>query len=169
MIRAARGLPPSETSATETITASWTSHAEPALDPYVLHAAFYDLTGQVGRNLRDRGTAAGTLTVKVVWADGVRRHESVSWTHRCDLDRSLAAASWAALERLLAGRRPGLVGMTVWASDLGARQYDLLAEDDSRVRDIQSALDTIKRRFGAEAILPARIISLRAAALRAAA
>ncbi len=72
---------------TEAISEHTTFAGEPSTDPYPLRAAVHLLTERVGRAIRARRTAAGTLTVTVTWLDGRQGQQQQTLRPRCDLDR----------------------------------------------------------------------------------
>ncbi len=164
LARIAQGLPGTESAALDTVRARWQTHDQPTIEPRRLHAELYRLVEQIGRDLRTHMTATGSLALDVQWTDGMRQRETVRWPRRCDLDRALFADARRALDALIAGRRVGVVALTLTASELGPIQIDLLVEEDERGRHIQLALDGIKRRYGAGAILPAAMLPERRAA-----
>lgn len=164
--RIARGLPPNGLAPSVTIVRTWQSVNEPESDRRCIQQHLYMLTEQVGRELRRQTTAAGTITVGAGWTDGVHRHKAVHWSSRSDLDRQLTVGSSCALDELLAERRLAIVSLWVAASDLGPIQHGLLLDDDSRVRQLQTAVDSIKARYGDRAILPAALFGMRGASER---
>jgi DNA polymerase-4 len=143
-----------------TLAVTWQAGAEPCAEVRRLHAELYALTERVGRDLRARQQAAGTLTVRLRWTDGAERQRTITFTPRRDLDRGLAAGSRSAVDALLRERRLAVLEMTVTLGDLGPLQADFFATADSRIRRLQQALDAVKQRFGPRAIQPAALLGL---------
>ncbi len=143
-----------------TVSSTWHATQEPCADAWRLLATIQRLSECVGQSLRVQQQAAGRLTVQVTWTDRAMRQRTVPFTARRDLDHELARASREALRELLRDRRLAVLQMVVIAGDLGPIQQGLFAVDDSRRRQLQQAVDAVRRRFGSGAIQAGTIVGL---------
>ena len=161
LLQEAQGRAPGDARpSSATIQYTWQAAPEPCADVRRLRAQLALLVAQVGQTLRSRQQGAGALTVRLTWADGATQQRTVRCTPRRDLDRDLAGPCQEALAALLAGRRLAVVQLLVVAGDPGPVQPDLFAGDDSRLRRLQQALDSVRQRFGPGAILPGSLLGL---------
>lgn len=143
-----------------TITVRWVASGEPEADVHRLRAYAHTLTTEAGRELRARDSAAGDLTVRVVWSDGSHGQSTERDPMRRNLDSSLTVLSKHALDRMLRERRLAVRALTLTLDDLGPRQIDLFAASDDRPWHLQHALDRLALRFGPQTILPGSLIGM---------
>jgi DNA polymerase-4 len=112
-----------------------------------------ELTEQVGRQLRRKGMAAGTVRIKVRWPDFSSQTRQTTITPATSEDSVIEAAAWDLLERLWDGSRPiRLIGVGVSNLTQGARQLSLWETPVEKERKLLDALDELKERYGRKVI-----------------
>jgi DNA polymerase-4 len=129
-------------------------------DAAVLERRLTALADRAAARLRAAGLCAGRVTVKI------RRADFTTYTRQCALEPPTqdTAAVCAGAQRLLrtwlAGRgNVALRLLGVGTSDLSAvRQPDLFAEGSARVSRLDSAIDGIRDRFGAQVLTRASLL-----------
>ncbi|MGQ0765202.1 MAG: DNA polymerase Y family protein [Gemmatimonadota bacterium] len=125
------------------------------------------LVTRVASDLRARGSAARTVSVKLRDADFRTRLASRTLKSAVSADRPLLAASGALLDKLRKARRQParLLGVTLSSLETpgGHPQLALFAsevgpdEESPRDRALARAVDRVRERFGSESLEPARI------------
>jgi DNA polymerase-4 len=129
-------------------------------DAAVLERRLTALADRAAARLRAAGLSAGRVTVKI------RRADFTTYTRQCALEPPTqdTAAVCAGAQRLLrtwlAGRgNVALRLLGVGTSDLSAvRQPDLFAAGSARVSRLDSAIDGIRDRFGAQVLTRASLL-----------
>ena len=129
-------------------------------DAAVLERRLTALADRAAARLRAAGLCAGRVTVKI------RRADFTTYTRQCALEPPTqdTAAVCAGAQRLLrtwlAGRgNVALRLLGVGTSELSAvRQPDLFAEGSTRVSRLDSAIDGIRDRFGAQVLTRASLL-----------
>ncbi len=125
-----------------------------------LTAILLDLCGRVGRRLRQAGKKAGTVAVKVRYADFSTITRSKRLPTPTSDQQTLYRQARRLLDRTDAGIRPvRLLGVT--AGDLvtgGQGQLALFATQEERAERLNRALDELAVRHGDKAPLPARLL-----------
>ena len=129
-------------------------------DAAVLERRLTALADRAAARLRAAGLTAGRVTVKI------RRADFTTYTRQCALEPPTqdTAAVCAGAQRLLrtwlAGRgNVALRLLGVGTSELSAvRQPDLFAEGSARVSRLDSAIDGIRDRFGAQVLTRASLL-----------
>ena len=129
-------------------------------DAAVLERRLTALADRAAARLRAAGLCAGRVTVKI------RRADFTTYTRQCVLEPPTqdTAAVCAGAQRLLrtwlAGRgNVALRLLGVGTSELSAvRQPDLFAEGSARVSRLDSAIDGIRDRFGAQVLTRASLL-----------
>lgn len=131
-------------------------------DPALIKASLSYLAQKVGRNLREQGKQAKTITLKLRAADftTVTRQKTVEPTSS---DQAISDAGLELLEKmLLYNRQPvRLVGIGVSNLVEPATQLDML---DSRImarERLSRQIDRIRKKYGFHAILPGRTLPLK--------
>lgn len=142
-----------------------TTLARDSLDREQLETLLTEFVGRIAAQLREEGLVARTVVLKLRHADFhtvTRRRTLESAT---DLDRELLApvrmlftAGFA--ETRSRRQRIRLIGVA--ATNLaGAAPADLFEPADRvRLRDLTDAVDRVRKRFGFDAVTPARILKL---------
>jgi len=119
-----------------------------------------ELAEEVGRRLRQAGKRAGTVRIKVRFADFTTLTRQRALPSPLDSDRDLIAAAFDLLDRERIKRPVRLIGFGVSrlaAPGSGApSQPDLFAEagrpPEIRNRNLDQAVDAVRRSFGRQAI-----------------
>lgn len=129
------------------------------------------LVTRVASDLRARGSAARTVSVKLRDADFRTRLASRTLRGAVSADRPLLAAAGDLLDKLRKARRhpARLLGVTLSGLEMpgGHPQLALfdreIAADEESARDraLARAVDRVRERFGSEALEPARITRAR--------
>jgi DNA polymerase-4 len=124
-------------------------------DPSVIRAWITDLSEQVGWRLRRQGLAGRTVTIKIRYADFTTPTRSRSLSEPTDATAVIRDTALALYRERIPRRHPPLRLIGVGVSGLGepgGRQPDLFAEGRDRLRRVDSVVDEIRGRFGAEAL-----------------
>lgn len=124
------------------------------------------LTVGVARQLRSEGFQARTLTVKLRDGDFTTRSRSHTFPEPVELDSTLFPVARDLLGDLRGRRRTGARLIGVGLSNLverdDGRQLALFEERESfeseRMRQLHRTMDGVRDRFGADALLPGRIV-----------
>ncbi len=138
----------------ETLRAQRTLGAE-TNDRDVLAALLRALAEQLGRGLRSRGVTADALTLRVRYADHRDAEGAALLAPATDLDVELTAAARRLADRIVA-RRIALTAVGLVAT-LGAGFDVQLSLFDAppptvRRRDLNGAIDRVRRRYGTQSI-----------------
>lgn len=136
-------------------------------DDGALHAELLRLAYRVAGRLRTQGVAAGTVALKLRYAD----FSTLARSHSLTVPTDSAQHLYSAARQLLAGlgERPlpvrliGLRGERLERAAGAPRQLSLDRTEDNW-RTAEEALDRVSERFGAGMIRPARLLAERAAA-----
>ncbi len=132
----------------------------------VLRRHLQRLSMEVGRVLREKGMRARTVTVKLRDADFTTRQGSRTLPEPVQSDRAIYRTADDLLGDLRERRRAPARLLGVGVSSLeegpGTRQLSLLDEEagleSDRDRTLARTTDELRRRFGPDAVLPARSI-----------
>lgn len=136
-----------------------TTFARDLSDREILRAVLQQLTDQVARRLRQQQARAGTIQLKVRYADFQTYTRSLTLPEATDATREL----WEGVRSLFEERLPDrpleirLLGMGVSHLNRGEPRQKLLFEDSDRARDRQldEVRDAIAEKFGREGVRPA--------------
>lgn len=137
-------------------------------DDAVLGAELVRLVTHVASDLRGRGLAARTVSVKLKDADFQIRGASRTLQSPVVADRVILATARALLQRLRVARRTPVRLLGVGLSGLGegdeADQLSLFGEaaapverETTRDRALAAAVDQLRARFGSDAIVPGQL------------
>jgi DNA polymerase IV len=127
------------------------------------------LVRRLGADLRRDGLCARTITVRLRDADFRTRQAARTLDEAVQTDRGIYAAARPLLARLRAERRTGARLIGVSASKLVAVQHGQLALFDAAAETLETecdrrlarATDTLRQRFGTDAIGPADRLEVR--------
>lgn len=127
-----------------------------------IEAALYALVEKIGFELRERRLAAGRLGLVLDYSDGVRMIRQATAAPASANDFRLFSVAKLALERAWT-RRVRVRHLRLIADRLGfpPAQLDLFAhmdETDETNERLISAIDTIRKKFGAEAVRMGRSV-----------
>jgi DNA polymerase IV len=138
------------------------------VDEDEIEARLLALAGETAASLRAEGLRARTVTVRVRYADFTDRSASRTVPDPLESDRAVFTVARELLRELRARRGGGIrllgVGVSKLASpdDEAPRLFEPPgALDTDRDRRVSEAADRLRRRFGKEAIVPARIVRRR--------
>lgn len=123
-----------------------------------LEATLYHLCETTGAELRRRGLAATTVTLKVRYRDFATISRQRSLSRASDAHQDLFVLARDLLERALDERRDAvrLIGVRVSGLLDAVQQLELFDDSRLRTRRLNAALDEITRRVGQPALHPAR-------------
>ena len=135
-----------------------TTFAQDLTDREILRAVLQQLTDQVARRLRRQSALAGTVQLKVRYADFQTYTRSLTLSQPTDVTREL----WEAARKLFEERLPDrplkirLIGMGVSHLDRGKKQQGLLFDEEEHARDRQldDVRDSIFEKFGSQGLKP---------------
>lgn len=127
-------------------------------DPEVLRKELLGLAENVGRRLREKGLAGSTVTLKLKRADFVLLTRSMSLGNPTDSTNTLYEAGLRLLDEVERSGKFRLIG--IGASKLvhvaeRQEQLDLFqgeSRKESSWKSVEKAMDSIKKRFGRDAI-----------------
>ena len=163
-----RGIDPSEVDAGDrrkSISSERTFFADVS-DDEELERRLLKLCCSVGRQLRAKELRARTITVKLRDFDFTTRQASTTQPEGIETDRALFTIATGLLTQLRQKRRTGArllgVGVSTLVKQASGRQLGLFADpaevESERDRTISRAVDTVRERFGNDALTPGRII-----------
>ena len=116
---------------------------------------------RVGYSLRRRNLAGRTITLKIIFADFRRKTRSRTLGQPTNLTRTIYETARDLLDELAPEGLLRLIGVGVSHFGNGTGQLPLLPapEDEKRKRDaaLDAALDTLRGRFGADAVIRGRL------------
>jgi DNA polymerase-4 len=131
-----------------------TTFARDITDGEKLRQVLRQLSEQVGRQLRKKNLSGTTVKIKLRWADFTTLTRQTTLGQPTNLDDEI----YTAAEQLFthtwpSGKRVRLIGVGVSGFTLQAYQPGLWDKDDTKqAQRWQSTLDTLRDRFGDEAI-----------------
>ncbi len=130
-------------------------------DPEVIHAHLLRLADQVAGRLRRSGQVGRTVAIKVRFSDFTTLTRSRTLSRPTDVGREIYDTARHLYDALGLERvRIRLVGVRMEglaAVEEAPRQLLLDEPDDGR-REAEVAIDTLRDRFGADAVRPARLL-----------
>ena len=130
-------------------------------DPEVIHAHLLRLSDQVAGRLRRSGQVGRTVAIKVRFSDFTTLTRSRTLSRPTDVGREIYDTARHLYDALGLERvRIRLVGVRMEglaAVEEAPRQLLLDEPDDGR-REAEVAIDTLRDRFGADAVRPARLL-----------
>ena len=139
-----------------------TTFEEDTQDQDVIRQTLLELSKRVGSRLRAEAVQAKTLTLKFRTAQFQIYSRSITIQEPTDQD----AVIYGQALRLLAGlscanqkaRLLGIAGSHLMSSE-GSQQLSLFSSEEGSTAQVTKAVDTIRSRFGDEAILPGTLLS----------
>ena len=130
-------------------------------DPELIYAKLLHLADEVGTRVRIAGYVSRTIAIKVRFSDFTTVSRSRTLTSPTDVTQELYETARALYDSLGLERvRVRLVGVRaegLRAADGAAQQLVLGAPDHGR-REAEVAVDALRVRFGADAVLPGRLV-----------
>lgn len=126
------------------------------LDRAFLRSVACEIGECLSERLRSDGTGVSTVTLKVRYRDFSRTSRSVTLDRPVDSTREILACVARLFEKTaVPGRSVRQVGVKLSGLDDPTVQMDLFDPARPRLREMDRAVDTIRRRFGFRAVLPA--------------
>jgi len=113
------------------------------------------LSEEVGRSLRQEKLLGRTITVKIRYADFTTITRSQTLSFPTDLDATIAKVASDIFQSAVPGSPSlRLIGVTVSniVSAESSRQLSLFGEEEKKARDLMSAVDRIRKRYGDRSI-----------------
>lgn len=138
-----------------------TGFEEDVADIELVREVLHYLTERIGRKLREDGLLAQTVTIKVEYSDRKRYVRARSLPEMTDstdtIYRMVDALHSETPFRRLRVRRAGLVVSKIERKNWQGELFS----DRTRRECLESTIDTIRRRFGFTAIMPASMANLK--------
>lgn len=158
----AQGIDPRhvETNTNEKSIGHESTFATDLIEPEKVERELLRLSIRTAARLRDLGVKARTVAIKVRWAGFETSTRSRTLTEPSNTTQRIydtakelygSLNEWGRPVRLVGVRGEGLVSSDVQAS--------LLWDEDEHLKNIDSAVDTVRERYGATGITPARLIN----------
>jgi DNA polymerase-4 len=122
-------------------------------DDKAVESTLRELSGQVGRRLRQADLAGATVKIKIRWPDFTTLTRQATLPQPSDQDGEIAATALDLLAKVRPkGKAVRLIGVSV--SGLGAplRQMELWGEQAEKGRKLQAAIDELQEKFGEKAV-----------------
>lgn len=143
-----------------------TTLAHDATEADYLDSLLVRFVGLIAAQLRDEGLVARTVVLKLRHGDFHTVTRRRTLPHPTDLDRELLEPARALFGPAFADarrRRQGVRLIGVAATNLGASAPADLFEpaERTRLRELTSAVDRVRERFGFDAMTPARTLKLK--------
>lgn len=155
LARHARGLDdrPVETEHQAKSISQEITFARDISDGTALRQTLRRLSEQVGHRLRQKNLSGTTVKIKLRWADFTTLTRQVTLDQPTDLDREIFATAQQLFEQTWPpGKRVRLVGIGVSGFETSAYQLGLWDTQVEQDRHLQTTLDELRERFGAQAV-----------------
>jgi DNA polymerase IV len=154
--RRARGIDdgPVETERETKSVSHETTFTRDVSDEDTLKRTLREQAEGVGRRLRRAGLAGTTVHIKLRWSDFTTLTRQATRSAPTDLDAEIYEAALRLFEKNWPpGRAVRLIGVGVSGFEAQARQLSLWdAQNDQAARSLQSAVDSLREKFGEDAI-----------------
>ena len=138
-----------------------TTFEEDTMDATIILATLQYLTERIAAKLRQQELIARRVGVKIRYSDFTQHQHTATLEHPTDTAAELFQAVQQQVERI-PFRRQRVRHVGVQVSQLQWRNWQLrLFDDHQREELLEAAVDTIRRKFGFMAILPADTLELR--------
>ena len=144
-------------------TSRETTFAEDTRDIKHLRATLRYLSERVGSQLREQGREARCLTLKLRYADFTTITRRCTLSQGTSADQTIFENGSVLLQKALSQeKRPvRLIGIGVSGLAEAAGQLNLLDSSALRLRELNKAIDRIRRKYGFSAIQTGRTLRLR--------
>jgi DNA polymerase-4 len=130
-----------------------TTFAKDISEAKVLEQTIFQLAAGVGARLRRNQLTGSTVKIKLRWADFTTLTRQVTLEQATDQDKNIYQAAISLFHKTwLPGKPVRLLGVGV--SSLGApiRQLGLWDKDNEKDRQLQTAIDELRQRFGKQIV-----------------
>jgi DNA polymerase IV len=122
-------------------------------DDNSLEKTLIQLSAEVGRRLRRKKLAGTTVKLKIRWPDFTTLTRQVTLPSTTNQDNEIGETALGLLRKI---RKPGqavrLIGVGVSGLGKPMRQLELWEKDAEKERKLQETLDTLKEKYGENAI-----------------
>jgi DNA polymerase-4 len=130
-------------------------------DPEALRLRLNEGIAELGFELRKAGSGARRATVRVGYTDGSSDEATARSARLLVRDDELASLALAALSRARTRRvRIRRLGLQLSAIGSAGPELDLFEPREIRTARLQTALDRVRRRHGAQALVPCALYAL---------
>jgi DNA polymerase-4 len=131
-----------------------TTFAKDIHDAKVLEHTIFQQSAGVGTRLRRNQLTGTTVKIKLRWADFTTLTRQVTLEHATDQDGEIYQAAIALFHKAwLHGRPVRLLGVGVSGLGKPVRQLSLWDADTEKSRQLQTAIDQLRQRFGQQILL----------------
>jgi DNA polymerase-4 len=114
---------------------------------------------EVARHLREAGLCAATVRIKIRWPDFSTHTRQLTLPQPSDQDQQLFSAALELLAGIwMAGKAVRLIGLAASGLNPAAHQLSLWDTADQKERRLLEALDTLRTRYGDQAVQAGRKI-----------
>jgi DNA polymerase-4 len=120
------------------------------------------LSEEVARTLREKNLCAGTIRLKIRWADFTTLTRQLSLPQPTDQDNTICGSVLDLLHQVWTDGRPvRLIGVGAARLSESAHQLTLWDTPDQKERRLLNALDDLRERFGDQAVRKGRTLKKR--------
>jgi DNA polymerase-4 len=131
-----------------------TTFSRDVRDAQVLERTIFQLAAGVGTRLRRNQLTGTTVKIKLRWADFTTLTRQLTLEHATDQDKEIYQAALSLFHKAwLSNQAVRLVGVGVSGIGAPIRQLSLWDGDTERQRQLQTAIDQLRQRFGRQIVL----------------
>jgi DNA polymerase-4 len=141
---------------------SETTYDRDVMDGNRLRATLRGQSEEVGRRLRENGLCAAVVRVKIRWPDFTLQTRQTTLAQPTDQDQVIHSAALGLLDQFWKpGKAVRLLGLAAGGLAPAVHQLSLWDTPNEKERRLLDALDTLRQRFGEQAVLPGRKLKKR--------
>jgi DNA polymerase-4 len=127
--------------------------AQDVRDAKVLERTLYQQAAKVGENLRHRRLTGTTVKIKLRWADFTTLTRQLTLDHSTDQDQEIFSTALALFHKTWEPGKPvRLLGVGVTGLREPIRQLSLWDDTTEKDRQLQTAIDQLRQRFGKQIV-----------------
>jgi DNA polymerase-4 len=127
--------------------------AQDVRDAKVLERTLYQQAAKVGENLRHRRLTGTTVKIKLRWADFTTLTRQLTLDHSTDQDQEIFSTALALFHKTWEPGKPvRLLGVGVTGLREPVRQLSLWDATTEKDRQLQTAIDQLRQRFGKQIV-----------------
>ncbi|MEJ2600400.1 MAG: DNA polymerase IV [Anaerolineales bacterium] len=127
--------------------------AQDVRDAKVLERTLYQQAAKVGENLRHRRLTGTTVKIKLRWADFTTLTRQLTLDHSTDQDQEIFSTALALFHKTWQPGKPvRLLGVGVTGLREPIRQLSLWDDTTEKDRQLQTAIDQLRQRFGKQIV-----------------
>lgn len=128
--------------------------AQDVRDAKVLERTLYQQAAKVGESLRHRRLTGTTVKIKLRWADFTTLTRQVTLEHSTDQDQEIFNSALVLFHKTWQTGKPvRLLGVGVTGLREPIRQLSLWDDTTEKDRQLQTAIDQLRQRFGKQIVL----------------